>query len=443
MSSLTKHFHVLLFQLSEKLHPHDIEGIITIEELPADLEGQSALKILLKLEMMGRISASKLSDLEEVFKNINRIDLARKVKDFSKTQKKGTRRSASTTMQGQEQSLYANLEVTLVQMRLLLDQLKHLKRIAQEASPKYVEPVISEAQEDAEALEKKLLHAKALQNEQSLDSSGSDTGFSPPINPKQRNSFDLELEQHLASRKTPPRTVPMVLKGSDCEARAAGDQIAPILPTNASRAPEGTKLASQEESEAEMYAEVIHPRLIVKSAEDSACFESVRPRLIKDQDNGRGNSALVTGALDKQAGPKCRKKPVPPPKPMKFLKFSSKDVINESESDYEDEANYTGTTGDSGFADPMPFLRVDLTSPQQSITHAGMTAHEPPMAAGYYKAINREEVGGPTYYKLANRESQTHKFQEIMKNEPTKPREKKPENQERIYENYPPASHTL
>lgn len=116
--------------------------------------------------------------------------------------------------------------------------------------------------------------------------------------------------------------------GSDCEARAAGDQIAPILPTNASRAPEGTKLASQEESEAEMYAEVIHPRLIVKSAEDSACFESVRPRLIKDQDNGRGNSALVTGALDKQAGPKCRKKPVPPPKPMKFLKFSSKDVIN-------------------------------------------------------------------------------------------------------------------
>ena len=52
--------------------------------LQSSMDSHAALKVLLKLEMTGRISAAKPQSLEDVLKNVNRIDLVKKVKDFSK-----------------------------------------------------------------------------------------------------------------------------------------------------------------------------------------------------------------------------------------------------------------------------------------------------------------------------------------------------------------------
>lgn len=216
--STFKDFRVLLFQLAEKLRDNDIEGIVAIEDLPAEFEKQSGLKILLKLEMMGRISATQLSSLEEVLKNVSRLDLVKKVKEFSKSQRKSRRQNASARLEDKRRTLDANLEVTLVQMRIIQDQLKHLYQTVLATGPRSVEDIVAEAQEDAELLEKKLLNAKDhMKDDSSSESSASESTFSPPILPRPfRNTFELELEAHLANRKSPPK-VPTGEERVNCE----------------------------------------------------------------------------------------------------------------------------------------------------------------------------------------------------------------------------------
>ena len=150
-----KDFQVLLFQLSERLNRNEIVGIINIESLPAELEGQGALKVLLKLQMLGRISDTKPSYLQEVFSNVNRIDLAQEVDRFSKRSKRKTKKAAAAA-QEKDLSLTANLEVTAAQMRLLQDQLEHLHKTAQESGSRNMEAQIADIKMDAECLAKKL-----------------------------------------------------------------------------------------------------------------------------------------------------------------------------------------------------------------------------------------------------------------------------------------------
>lgn len=78
-----------------------------------------------------------------------------------------------------------------------------------------------------------------------------------------------------------------------------------------------------------------------------------------------------------------------------------------AEARLEDEDDDTGgTTGDSGFAEARLFLKVDLDNLEEEHSQHGST---PP--AGYYKAICRKEVGGPSYYKVADRQAQTDRLQ--------------------------------
>lgn len=102
------------------------------------------------------------------------------------------------------------------------------------------------------------------------------------------------------------------------------DQVAPIRTAE-------EQMVSQEESEDQhMYAEVVRPPCSThKSAEESAYFKTLPITL--QLDKGRDEScALVTGALQKPMERGNRKKPVPPPKPTKFQKTSSKETIGES-----------------------------------------------------------------------------------------------------------------
>jgi hypothetical protein len=202
-------FRVLLYQLAGELRDGETEGIVAIEHLPAEFQGQgqsAAFKVLLKLENMRRISAGKPQTLEKVFERVDRSDLAKKVKDFSKSQKRGSRRrNKNPTPESREeqlQTLSANMEVTIVQMRLLLEQLKYLNERAQTLGPRNI---ISEALDDAEQLEKKLFYAKEhLKDDCSpvSDESGSPTSSLRPstssLRPSRNPSFELELEQQLA-----------------------------------------------------------------------------------------------------------------------------------------------------------------------------------------------------------------------------------------------------
>ena len=151
--SSSEDFNILLFQLHEELDDHDIEGIVSIYDFPVEFHGQSALKVLMKLVTIGRISAANPQSLAEVLKNVNRPDLAKKVKDFSKSQKKSSNSKRHSTASAEcERTLSANLEVTRVQTGLLHDQLEHLYKTVQETSPKSVKMIVSEAQEDADLL---------------------------------------------------------------------------------------------------------------------------------------------------------------------------------------------------------------------------------------------------------------------------------------------------
>lgn len=125
--STVKDFRVLLFQLADDLTDHDVVGIRSIEDLPVEFEKKSALQVLLKLETEGKISATDLSSLEVVFKNIKRLDLVKKVKDYgkslSKSRRKAIKKPEVNSLINAEVKLHANLEVAVAQMRLLLDQL--------------------------------------------------------------------------------------------------------------------------------------------------------------------------------------------------------------------------------------------------------------------------------------------------------------------------------
>ncbi len=186
--SSAQNFKILLFQLAERLERHDLEGITYIHELPAGFENQSALKILMKLEMEGVIAASEPSKLEDVFKSINRMDLVKKVKEYKK-KKKSTPKTDNLQI-----NFYANVEVALTQARLLQDQIEHLQRID---CSRPIEATILEASEISEKLQKKLLSVKE-QHQSMYCCSDSDPNLSPPVTMNRRNSpFNLELHQHL------------------------------------------------------------------------------------------------------------------------------------------------------------------------------------------------------------------------------------------------------
>ena len=191
-------YKVLRYQLSEKLHQNEVDGISSIY-LPSKTPGESGLNILLKLEMQGVISATNPSSLEEVFKNINRMDLVKKVKEFVKSQKKGRKRCTKSVEEEVVVGLSANLEVALAQFRLLQDQLKYVKEKAEETGNKYIEDSISDITSNIKDQEKKL---KACAKEMATsESSESDDSSSPPISNTNSNCFEKELQQHCRKMK--------------------------------------------------------------------------------------------------------------------------------------------------------------------------------------------------------------------------------------------------
>ena len=77
-------YRAFLLQIAEKLSQDDSKKIAYLEGLPPDMESKPApLTFLMQLEMRGRVSASRPDDLAKILEEIERHDLAKKVKDFA------------------------------------------------------------------------------------------------------------------------------------------------------------------------------------------------------------------------------------------------------------------------------------------------------------------------------------------------------------------------
>ena len=128
-------FHRLLYNTAQKLSQEETDSLIFIEELPVAFKGKVPFTVLEQMVLQGIISASKPEKLAEVLKGINRVDLAKEAKDFSRTTKRNKKnRQSSEDEQVLHVAITANSEVALVQINILLAQLDRLTETMSEAS---------------------------------------------------------------------------------------------------------------------------------------------------------------------------------------------------------------------------------------------------------------------------------------------------------------------
>ena len=165
-------YRAFLLQVSEKLSQEDSKKIVFLEDLPIDLESKPPLAVLTQLEMRGKLSASKPEDLARILKKIGRYDLAKNVRDFAKQQRKGGT-ALSDPLQGLDHAamkLRANLQVTLLQCGILLEQVENLREEAEEAGFKRVEEVVADARSLVSyGLQRKLYYASGLISQESRE----------------------------------------------------------------------------------------------------------------------------------------------------------------------------------------------------------------------------------------------------------------------------------
>ena len=201
-------YRAFLLQIAEKLSQDDSKKIAYLEDLPSDMESKPApLTLLMQLEMRGRVPASKPDDLAKILKTIGRHDLAKKVKDFAKQQKKG-RPTAQSELQRLDHAtmrLNASLQVTLLQCEILMQQVVNLREEAERSEGyKRVEEVVGEAHAIAEHFYRKLQYASKFVQEEQYRAQNSDSN---PCSPdSQLSSLDFEAESQASVLTPAPAT---------------------------------------------------------------------------------------------------------------------------------------------------------------------------------------------------------------------------------------------
>lgn len=147
------------------------------------------------MESQELFSANKPEGLMDVLKEINRMDLAKRAKDYAKEHAKSAKRKKNCQTEevpfdeNLHISLKANFEVALIQTKILVDQLKRVRDTVCEVQQlKRAEEKLSEAEEAAERVQKTLLHAAGLSHVYNRGSEEGSTGSSdeealPPATP--------------------------------------------------------------------------------------------------------------------------------------------------------------------------------------------------------------------------------------------------------------------
>ncbi len=158
----TREFRRFLVSIAQQLSAQESHQLAYIHELPEQFHDQRALTVLQRLEVAGLFSCAKPERLVELLKDINRIDLSKKAKEF--VSKRGKRRKnaanrpesdVTNEAHDRQVSLRANYEVALIQIKITLEQLDIVKEALEEQQLVRSQELLSEAQDLAEAMRRK------------------------------------------------------------------------------------------------------------------------------------------------------------------------------------------------------------------------------------------------------------------------------------------------
>ncbi len=454
-------YRAFLLQISDKLSQEDSKKIAFLEDLPSDMESKPPLTLLMQLEMRGRVSASRPDDLAKILKKIERLDLAKKVKDFAKQQKKGRPTAQSELNQRFDHAtmkLNASLQVTLLQCEILLQQVVNLREEAEKLDGyKRVEEVVAEAHTIlAEKFHRKLQYAsRFVQEEQCREQNGDSNPCSPD---SQLSSLDFETESSPAissvqSSQPSAGCVRLTHAVNSSELRAAVDNLkaqSASLPRPSRGSPttqaQPTTTASTSTTKQPLLppSNQRHPYPLVDNTTPAPIRHGSLPRspagspgplpvpsgattaaggdtgrhlvqgLEEQPRSGVTVAQLVTGRL----------KPTPPPKPKikgdQKVKQAVKDEVkadsvkvdaqrpkDDPDYDYVHTSSYTGT-GDSGFGDSSDFLRVPMSGeyqPPHAAHHTAAGQQQRQQLQGGSLDASYSGSAEPGYYKSLQRDA--------------------------------------
>ena len=146
-------FRVFMLQeICQHLTPNDVESLLYTNQLPMPDLTESSKKVLMKLEMRGKFSASDITPLADMMRNIQRNDLAKRVEKFqkSKSKKEHKKKERCAAMDAHDYMLQkcqitASITTIKLQTKILLEQIEELKKTASKMGYTEVEKVIRDA----------------------------------------------------------------------------------------------------------------------------------------------------------------------------------------------------------------------------------------------------------------------------------------------------------
>ena len=189
----TKEFRLFLLSVANKLKGEESDTLCWLNDLPVQLKGTSPLTVLQEMEALDLFSVSKPERLAKILKDINRIDLAKKVTDYVKTRSSKRKKKVIAQSEDHHTTLIANLKVALIHTEITIAQLERVQEtLMLEAHQsicqiREVEELIRDAKGDAESIQRRLEEATRLvpppkpQQSQSLPvSSNEDVVYDQP-----------------------------------------------------------------------------------------------------------------------------------------------------------------------------------------------------------------------------------------------------------------------
>ena len=150
-----------MFIVAQQLTQQESDTLVWMQDVPVQFKGKPPLTVLAQMESQGLFSASKPERFADILKDINRLDLAKQVTKITK-RKKNQRDAVEQSEEQLQITLAANLEVTLLQSKILLEQVERLQQVVIEANEKRIGEIVGGAKESAERLKRTLEHASGL-----------------------------------------------------------------------------------------------------------------------------------------------------------------------------------------------------------------------------------------------------------------------------------------
>ena len=412
-----------MYKLSLQLSDEERRAIVDIEGLPPRLKDQGSFDVLMQLERLGR--CSKPDDVAKIFKNIDRIDLAKKVSAF-KFPKKSKKRECTQLYRGDpDKNVESVLQVTKLQYNILMNEIQHLWEAANRAGYRRIEEVADDLRSSvSEHIKRKLPYISGL-----LATAKAETSLSPSSSISSTSSSGedthevnpLESEIQAVSKQLKSHSLPRDLPGS---AHQMSKQ--PMIPPPPKNKPSCSAVQCTEDPVSKFGA--IKPMAVTS-----------QPPTLGEQVHKRAKSQL--------SEKKTSTKPAPPPKPrvkpktcvlpgkqtdfnacklfkcqtislthththtaplqtpivdVKPNRSKADQPVNDREvpatidDDDDDDYSELTFTGDSGFADSRQFIKPELRRepPAQPLTQ------QPAM----YTELSRSTIEPVAYYKTSHKE---------------------------------------